>query len=157
MRKLSHWSAAVLGALCLSGAVAMPIAGAAPASSDMPIRNVATGDCLGHLGGDRIGMFPCDSHNPAQMWTREHTDTADMLQVGATRECLGHMGGSDVRLFPCESSNRAQQWRVERAGSDSARLINLATNDCLTQVSRSDVRLEECTDHPAQEWLRERP
>lgn len=152
MRKLSRWTLAALGALCLSGSGALPLAAADPAARETALHNVADDGCLYSSDGYGVALTQCDSSSPSQNWSREYLSDAELLRVNGTNNCLGQVNGPDVRLSPCDSHDRTQQWRVEPA--DSGNLIrHPATDSCLGNLGQERVQLFRCDpSNPAQQW-----
>ncbi|WP_165968111.1 RICIN domain-containing protein [Saccharopolyspora elongata] len=152
MRKASHWTLAALGALCLSGSAALPIAAAAPAPLEASFSNVAAGTCLQSPDGYAITLTGCNPSDPKQNWSREYLGHSELIRINRTNSCMGHAGGPYVRLMPCDSYDPTQQWRAEAADEGSL-LHHMDTNTCLGHLSGSEVRLFPCDpENPAQQW-----
>ncbi|PKW15835.1 ricin-type beta-trefoil lectin protein [Saccharopolyspora spinosa] len=153
MRKVSHWTLAALGALCLSGSVALPLAAAEPAPRETPLHNVADDGCLYSSDGFGVALAECNPSSPSQTWSREYLGNAELLRVNGTNSCLGQVDGPNVRLSPCDSYDQTQQWRIEPADSGSL-IWHPATNSCLGNLGQEQVRLFSCDpSNPAQQWV----
>ncbi|MEV6228659.1 RICIN domain-containing protein [Saccharopolyspora shandongensis] len=150
MRKASHWTLAALGALCLSGSAALPIAAAAPAP--LEFSNAAAGACLQSPDGSAITLTDCNPGDTKQNWSREYLGDSELIRVNRTNSCMGHAGGSNVRLMPCDSNDATQQWRVEAADEGNL-LHHMDTDSCLGHLGGSEVQLFPCEpENPAQQW-----
>lgn len=152
MNRTGHWSAVLLGGLCLVGSAALP-ASAAPQAPGVALQNAATQTCLHQVGDTDVELAPCRNGADESKW--QLTDAPNGTKViknAADGRCLGHAGREDVKIYSCAPNEPGQQWRTPASGSGQ-QLRSVANGECLGHIQGAEVGLlKQCRDEPAQQW-----
>lgn len=151
MNRTARWSSVVVGALCLVGSAALP-AVAAPSAEGVPLKNLATGNCLNQVGDTDVELAKCSTGSEANRWqVVDAPNGTHQIKNVADSRCLGHAGKDDVKLYTCDASAAGQQWKLPSSGGGQ-QIQSVANDECLSHIQGAEVGLLACANTSAQQW-----